>query len=481
MRMHRSQRPFFASSTLVLLACLAGGARAAGGGDAPRAAQDPQTDITGVYAFLGARYDDPGDEVLNVLVQVRPVAQSGSGIVFPRFADDALYSIHLADPVTGEALLRYDFQFSAVGAIGSLKDPDSILSYGRGTELGAILAVGDERQNYVQTHTVRRRAPGEDAVLLAADLTVPPPNVGPRTTPFYNDASSGMAVSGAQTFAELDTYTATTIHDLPDGEAVFAGTRDEGFYADTPGIYDLLHPRLLAGGNGQMGGGPDAFADATALTYAIQIPLTMLPSRPYVDLFGTASSGVGVYASARRDLAQQQIGPLAGRRRQQQGSRMGNPLLCALVLPLRHKDAYQSSDPRSDGDFTAAVLRSELSQLFNAVFGTSFVEKERQDLVALYLPDVLRVDTTSGPVSLPGQVAFNRLSVFGGDTVGGHPGGWPNGRRPGDDVVDILFTVLASGPTFSGTTIMGDNVNANDQLYNQVFPYLGTPASGTNP
>ena len=57
---------------------------------------------------------------------------------------------------------------------------------------------------------------------------------------------------------------------------------------------------------------------------------------------------------------------------------------------------------------------------------------------------------------------------------------WPNGRRIGDDVADIALTAIASGPTYSTVTVVGDNVSANDQLYNQVFPYLGTPHSGTS-
>ena len=58
--------------------------------------------------------------------------------------------------------------------------------------------------------------------------------------------------------------------------------------------------------------------------------------------------------------------------------------------------------------------------------------------------------------------------------------GWPNGRRLGDDVADIALTAIASGPTYSTVTVLGDNVTANDQFYNQVFPYSGTPHSGTN-
>jgi len=102
--------------------------------------------------------------------------------------------------------------------------------------------------------------------------------------------------------------------------------------------------------------------------------------------------------------------------------------------------------------------------------------KTRSDLP----PDVLRIDTTTEPVRLAGQSGFSRLSHFGSDlTVSGQPSGWPNGRRFGDDVVDILLTALASGPSYASILLVGDNIAANDQIYHQVFPYAATPHSGT--
>jgi hypothetical protein len=105
------------------------------------------------------------------------------------------------------------------------------------------------------------------------------------------------------------------------------------------------------------------------------------------------------------------------------------------------------------------------------------------DLRAVFIPDVIRVDTTTAPVSLPGQVGFSRFGFAGGDTTTDaagrvKSGGWPNGRRVGDDVVDIALTAVASGPTFGTVTVVGDNVAANDQVYHQVFPYLATPHAG---
>ena len=72
--------------------------------DAPLIKQDPQANLTDVYAFVGTKYDDPNERVLNVLVSVRPFSDPCDGVMYERFADDALYSIHITDPATGETL-----------------------------------------------------------------------------------------------------------------------------------------------------------------------------------------------------------------------------------------------------------------------------------------------------------------------------------------------------------------------------------------
>ena len=147
--------------------------------DAPLIKQDPQANLTDVYAFIGTKHNDPTTKVLNVLVAVRPFSDPGDGVIYDRFADDALYSIHIADPASGQELTRYDFQFSNVNPTTGpgLKNPDTILSYGRGTEVGPIQQVGDARQNFTQTYSVRQGHRG-----IGHGLKVPPPNVG-KTKP----------------------------------------------------------------------------------------------------------------------------------------------------------------------------------------------------------------------------------------------------------------------------------------------------------
>ena len=112
------------------------------------------------------------------------------------------------------------------------------------------------------------------------------------------------------------------------------------------------------------------------------------------------------------------------------------------------------------------------------------------DLSAIYIPDVIKVDLSTPPASLAGPVDdtdFSRLSFFGEDflasTVAGGPvpGGFPNGRRFGDDVLDIAVLAIAGSPVPAPVALQNiDKVPANDITFNKVFPYAATPHNGLN-
>ncbi len=457
--------------------------------DSPLSKQDPQTNLTDVYGFIGHKYDDPSVKVLNIVINVRPFCEPGDGVIYDKFADDALYSIHITDPNSGETRLRYNFRFSAVNA--GFKNPNTILSYGLGTEVGPILLVGDARQNYTQTYSVERAFDDDKTNTIAANLMVPPPNVGKNTTPNYNGADC-YAQSGATTIDELDNYTRDTIYETKTGEVVWAGMRDDSFFSDIPGIFDLLRGRLLdnngtlADGLGQDGGGNDGFKGFNVLTYAMQIPLSTLAEAGIPQMYDTVffgeQTGVGIYASTSRPKTRtiDSDGTRKSRGGWLQVQRLANPFLNEGLVALKDKDRFNRTSPTGDDSFATYAENPELALLINTVFGTSFAATGRSDLRAIFIPDVLRVVTTTDEVPLDGQPGFNRLGFIGGDTTGGISSGWPNGRRLGDDVTDIALTAIASGPAYSTITLVGDNVPANDLPYNQVFPYAATPHSGAD-
>jgi hypothetical protein len=291
-----------------------------------------------------------------------------------------------------------------------------------------------------------------------------------------------MPMSGATTFGALDTYTQETVYSLPSGESVWSGPREDSFFADAPGIFDLLNPRILGpDGHGQTGNGVDGFKGYNVLTFALQIPVSSLPSIAYNDAFTGLSHGLGVYASVSRPritLRSTSGEPLTSGP-WIQVNRLGNPLFNEVLVALKDKDNYNRDIPTDDpAKYKQYAVTPEIATLINAVFGTSFATTGRADLAAVYIPDVLRVDTTTGPVPLIGA-GGNRLSGLGGDTTNGKWSGWPNGRRLGDDVVDIALTAVASGPSYRSIFLLGDNINHNDQTYNFVFPYAATPWAGT--
>ncbi len=500
-----------AGAALVLPGTLA---TASSHSDAPLIKLDPQANLTDVYAFIRGTS-------LVVEVSVRPFSEPGDGVMYEAFADDALYSIHIANPNTGAQLQRYDFKFSPVGAEGgNYKNLNTILRYGRGANVngganaGAINDVGDAHQNFVQTYTLTTTTAAGTSTISTntsgAPLIVPPYNTGVRTTPYYNDMNTasptyGFAISGASTRAGLDRYTRETVYDVAGGLTTFCGAREDGFYADTPGIFDFLDSRILiptgapvpgtAATFGQQGNGVDGFKGYNVLHYSVVIPLSSLPTpiayqAPFTNGGAPAIGarlGVGVYASVSRPriTLRSTTGAAATSGPFIQVNREANPLFNEVLVAIADKDNYNRDSPTNDAArYQTYALNPEVAALINAVYGTNFATTGRVDLAAVYIPDVIRVDTTSTPAHVSGEMGFSRLSFLGGDTVTNSagariPGGWPNGRRLGDDVVDIALTAVASGPTYTSLTVVGDNIDHNDQVYNTTFPYAGTPHSGT--
>jgi hypothetical protein len=190
-----------------------------------------------------------------------------------------------------------------------------------------------------------------------------------------------------------------------------------------------------------------------------------------------------------------------------QVARQGNPLFNEGLVALVDKDRYSRTSPTSDSQtFRKYAETPELAALINAILGGGTViaiPDKRTDISAIYIPDLIKVDLSTprarlagGGPNNPDDPGFSRLGIFGGDTLqsaiqdpfgngGMIPGGWPNGRRFGDDVVDIAVSALLSDlrdPTKLVINVADgiDGVSANDIGYNKTFPYEGTPQNGRN-
>ena len=345
--------------------------------------------------------------------------------------------------------------------------------------------MNDAAQNLTQTYTVTKvDRRGRDTMLGTG--IVPPNNQG-NATPFYNQGDNGenRAKDGVATPAQLDKYTAQTIAQLSGGYISFAGQRDDGFYADIQSVFDLLKLRNP---------GKDSQGGFNLHLLALGIPVS--------DIGGDMQV-VGVYAttSRRRTKVLRDVVPDKTKGELVQVARQGNPLFNEALVAIADKDLYSRTSPDRDSElFSKYASTPELAKLLNVLVFQSQVapETNRTDLVGIFIPDLIKVDLSTGParlagggVSNPDDPGFSRLSIFGGDTLisliqpgfgnGVIPGGWPNGRRFGDDVLDIAVTAVASDLRTSPPTIrgpFGDNVDRNDMVFNKVFPYESTPQNG---
>ncbi|HEY0456050.1 MAG TPA: DUF4331 domain-containing protein, partial [Verrucomicrobiae bacterium] len=430
------------------------------------------------------RTDYYGAKYLTTALTVYPFEEPGVGPNKYNFDDNVLYEIHVAtgdDVSKGRPTVSYQFEFKT-----SYKTKRTILQ----SFIGVIQDVDDAAQNLTQHYTVTKVDHHKDKKTVLGEGVVPPNNQG-IATPLYNQGDNGEnpAKEGVATAADLDHYTSQAIAYLNKGYLAFAGQRDDGFYGDIQAIFDLLQLR---------GPGKDAQGGFNIHAIVLNIPL---------DELGGASQIAGVYATtSRRKIHVLREDPSDDKNKEEyvQVGRQGNPLFCEAFVAIADKDRYNRSSPSDDKElFTKYALRPELAALLNAiVFGTTFaVETNRTDLAGIFIPDLIKIDLSTGPARLAGGGAanpanpddqgFSRLSIFGGDVListiqagfgnGTIPGGWPNGRRFGDDVIDIGVTAVisdlrSSPPVINGPA--GDFVDHNDMGYSKVFPYAATPQNG---
>jgi hypothetical protein len=437
--------------------------------EAPLISGDPRADNTDVYAFVSP--DRP--DTVTIIATYIPLEEPAGGPNFHSFDDNVLYEIHVDNDGNARDDVTYQFRFRT-----KLRNPNTFLY-----NTGPITSLSDPDWNMPQTYRVTRIRHHE-RVVLGQNIPTPPVNVGPRSTPAY-DSLANAAVT-----------------DLPGGIKVFAGQRDDPFFVDLGSVFDLAglrpfnpaHVIPLPAEDGVDGVG--GFN-----THAIVIRV------PTAQLVGTGPT-IGIYASASRQRlwVKQEDDDDEGDDddRFVQVSRLGNPLINEVVIPLGQKDRWNMSDPHRDFRFLDRYTDPEVTRLENALYPVldDAPETERGDLVAVLLTgvptlnftgdtksDLIRLNTTippSGPVG-----TGNRLGLLAGEFAG-----FPNGRRLEDDVTDIELRAFACGygpivgPIIEGfgfcdgdadrfpNNQLGDGVDENDKSFLTTFPYVASPHQG---
>jgi hypothetical protein len=464
--------------------------------EAPEISKDPVADSTDLYAFVSP--DKP--DTVTIIANYVPLESPAGGPNFYEFGDDVLYEINIDNNGDGKAEIIYQFTFA-----NQVTNANTFLY-----NTGPIQSLTDTNWNRRQTYTVTRvDMPGAKKQVLGKGLASPPCNIGPLSTPNY------PALAGA------------AIQTLPGGGQVFAGQRAEGFFVDLGAIFDLgiLRPfeqahatfGLANTGLGAMAAGVNSTNGVNVHSIALQLPKTQLAKGGAAPSDASSpSSVIGVWTSASRQKARVLkasngtdvvSGPYV------QVSRLGNPLVNEVVVPMSKKDYWNAQPPVNDKQFQAAVLNPELAQLLPVLYPNVFPNlatynkgtPKRDDLVAIFhtgLPsgvvsgfqnsmgttqaDMLRLNLAIPPKTS----GASNLGLLGGDVAG-----YPNGRRLFDDVVTIALRAVA-GATLplvdksftadaaataihDGLTTDGSDLTAKgNESYLAAFPYLGVPHSG---
>jgi hypothetical protein len=422
--------------------------------EAPLTSIDPTGDDTDTYAFTAQ--DAPGS--LTIVGNWVPFEDPAGGPNFYKFDDNAHYYLNVDNTGDGVADVRYRFDFDT-----KVRNPNSFL-YTNGQPVDSV---DSQNLNVVQTYSVTRVA-NDRSEVIARNLPTPPSNVGPKTIPDYNGVQAGA------------------IKNLPGGGKVFAGQREDPFFAALGRIFDTVN--LTGAGLGNQGGGVDDLAGYGVQSIVLQVPESDVTrdGEPVADA-NAANAVVGVWASTERRAISVRG---SGKGPYTQISRLGNPLVNEVIIPLGQKDRFNRTEPEDDAaNYGKFVLEPELAAVLNALFPgqVNAPEKDRTDIVQAVLQGIpglnafpgeagkIATDTLKINLGTPPTASPNRLGVLGGDNAG-----YPNGRRLTDDVVDIDLQVVA-GALKGNMVPLGDGVNQNDVEFLSEFPYVAPPKPGANP
>ena len=334
--------------------------------------------------------------------------------------------------------------------------------------VGGIASTTDANLNVQQTYTVTR-VDDAGSTVLGSGLTTAPIHVGPRSISDYSSLADAA------------------VHDLGDDVTVFAGPRDDPFYVDLGGIFDLL--TIRPGAPGHQGGGVDGVAGYNCHTIALQVPIDQLTIDGSVPTSSSdAAAVIGVWATASRPMTTtiQTDGQRTASGEFVQVSRLGMPLVNEVVLSLDVKDRWNRSKPADDGQFLNFVTDPELSGLLKLIYNVDAPPPPRDDLVQVFLtgvpglnqpPNVTASEQIRLNVAIPPSDNPNRLGVIAGDNAG-----FPNGRRLEDDVTEtalrVVAGVLVEGFNISPNNLLGDGVDRNDKPFLASFPYVAPPHQG---
>jgi hypothetical protein len=481
--------------------------------EAPFITTRPKVDGTDLYMFNS--YEPGRAGFVTLIANYQPFENPQGGPNYYTMDPAALYEISIDNTGSGKEALTFQFRFTTVDngltvPVGKLSIPVPL------SNIGPISASSTAAQNVAETYTL---------TLVRGDRrtgTVEPVTDASTGSTTFNKPFDNI---GAKSIANYPAYAATFIRtiNIPGCSTpgrVFVGQRQDGFVVNLGETFDLVNikypvTQLAPAGVNARNLAPNSLADYNVTSIALEVAASCLTAGtdPVIGAWTTASmrqaavlnpqpqspnsvASVGAVAAA--------TGPAVQGGAWSQVSRLGMPLVNELVIGLPDKDLFNASSPSGDAQFADYVTNPSLPVLLQVLFGSAGVLAPnvypRTDLVAAFLTGIkgvnqpqsvtpaeeLRLNTSTAVTPIVSQ---NDLGVLGGDLSG-----FPNGRRPIDDVVDIelrvamgvLLTPYDGGPTdpdpkSDASRQLGytDGAEPSPANYLTTFPYLNTPLAGS--
>ncbi|MEE9303777.1 MAG: DUF4331 domain-containing protein [Thiotrichaceae bacterium] len=458
--------------------------------EAPFITEHPKVDGTDFYMFRS--YETNREGYVTLIANYSPLQDAYGGPNYFSMSADALYEIHVDNSGDGIEDVSFQFRFTkelgnggAGIAINGVAVPQK--------NIGPVSTSDSSALNFMESYTLtmvdgdRRTGTKSSATHTSGGGTSfgkPYDNVGDKTF-------------STQTYAD---YANSFIHDVtlsacPTGSQdgrVFVGQRKESFAVNLGEVFDLVNTNPL----GPVDGEANILDDKNITTFALEVPITCLTGDNANGIIGgwtTASLPQVRILDPTPTFKQPSVSGGAWT----QVSRLGMPLVNEVVIGLPDKNRFNASEPKDDGQFASYVTNPTLPHILNVLFNViAPTVADRPDLVATFLTGLTGVNANGSVAEMQrlntgitptAKIDQNNLGVAAGDNAG-----FPNGRRPGDDVVDVSLRVVmgvlchlnlglcTAEQAPSGNLPYTDGAIQNAAQFDEVFPYLTTPVSGSS-
>ena len=470
--------------------------------EAPFVTGIPKVDGTDFYMFRS--YENGRDGYVTLIANYQPLEASAGSPNYYQMDPNALYEIHIDNNADGKEDITFQFRFTNANADTKLNVGGKQVSIALSTtNLGDAAGPNSPALNVRETYTVKM-VKGDRRSGTVTDVTNAANGVSVFDKPFDN--------IGSKTFSNYAAYAAKHVYNVKipgcgDGR-VFVGQRKDPFVVNLGQFFDnynIAMPATAFGADAEKSA-DDTLKNANVTAIELEVPISCLTVPGGESVIGgwtTASVRQGrlMNPTPRSSSASKEGGAWV------QVSRLGMPLVNELIIGLKDKDQFNASKPKDDVQFLDYVTNPSYTAVVEQLYSGAGVKAPtnfpRNDLIATFLTgikgvnqpakptpsEMLRLNTAAMVTPVGKQ---NRLGVIGGDGAG-----FPNGRRPGDDIVDVVLRVamgrlctitgasdaLAVGcqakDAPAGAIDFTDGAYLDESSFDPGFPYLRTPVSGS--